>query len=203
MQHASRAQSHSSTGDEPAPSGSTDERPRGRRGLDRVRSDPRRGGDVIRYHTWPTIRPQIVASHSWNVVRILVSIWPHAPREAILYAQFHDTPEVGTGDVPYPVKHDNPVLKLEMDRLEDETAADMGLLHHLGGVGDFWKRRIKICDCIEMWEFGMDEVHMGNRFAEPIVERMRGNVMVGIRALEPCESGAVAAYMRQRERMLA
>ncbi len=142
--------------------------------LDPVRTDPRRGGAVERYHTWPTIQRQQVDSHSWNVVRILVTIWPEAPAPAIIYAVFHDVGEVATGDPPYPIKADNPVLKEEMDRLESEAVGRMGIPQPLMALEDafHWKVRIKICDVIEMWEFGLDEMALGSKFARPIVDRM-------------------------------
>lgn len=142
--------------------------------LDPVRSDPRRGGAVERYHTWPTIQRQTVDAHSWNVVRILVTIWPEAPAPAIINAIFHDVGEVATGDPPYPIKADNPVLKEEMDRLEGEAVSRMGIPQAMMSPDDalHWRVRIKICDIIEMWEFGLDEMALGSRYARPIVDRM-------------------------------
>jgi hypothetical protein len=94
-----------------------------------------------------------------------------APVTAILFAQFHDTPEVATGDPPYPIKAENPLLKSEHDRLEVEAATAMGIADHLR-VDEHWRRRVKLCDVIEMWEFGLDEMMLGSHFAEPIVGRM-------------------------------
>jgi hypothetical protein len=31
------------------------------------------------------------------------------------------------------------------------------------------RRRIKVCDLLEMWEFGLIEMSMGNSYARPIV----------------------------------
>lgn len=145
--------------------------PRQLRVRDSVRTDARRGGAVLRYHTWPTLQRQTVAEHSWNMVRILVAIWEQAPAEAILYAEFHDTPEVACGDPPYPVKAENPDLKAGFDRVEEEAAVDMGIAQFLR-PDEFWRRRVKLCDVIEMWEFGLDERAMGNGFAQPIVDGM-------------------------------
>lgn len=171
MRSASQETSPEVTGAEPVSSGSSAEPPRAATGLDPVRTDARRGGAVLRYHTWPTIQRQTVAEHSWNLVRILVTIWPMAPASAILYAQFHDTPEVATGDPPYPVKAENPLLKSEHDRLEMEAAVPMGIWQHLR-PDPYWRNRVKLCDTIEMWEFGLDEMALGSQFARPIVRRM-------------------------------
>ena len=56
-----------------------------------ILQDPRRAGDVLRYHTWPHVQPQTVAHHSWNIgcvvamfskrvtTEVMVSKWP-SPR---------------------------------------------------------------------------------------------------------------------------
>lgn len=135
-----------------------------------VRTDPRRAGAVRRYHTWPTIQTQTVAEASWNVVRILVTIWPDAPAEAITHALLNDCGEIVTGDLPFPVKRDNRVLKDEIVRLEETAIIDMGLAPQESCRDQVWRDRVKICDMLEMWEFGLDETAMGNRYAQPIVE---------------------------------
>lgn len=147
---------------------------------DMVRTDVRQAGNVQRYHTWPVHHRQTVAHHSWNMARVLLDIWPDAPREAIIYAIYHDVGEVGTGDVPFPIKRENPDLKVIMDRLEDAVLREMGV--QMPDVGT-WSWRLKVCDLLEMWEFGMDEVLMGNSMAWPIVDR---TLAVVEKMLESC-----------------
>jgi 5'-deoxynucleotidase YfbR-like HD superfamily hydrolase len=136
-----------------------------------VRTDPRRAGAVRRYHTWPTIQTQTVAEASWNVTRILVQIWPDAPAQAITHALLNDCGEIRSGDLPFPIKRDNPVLKAEIVRIEEESLHEqmIGALAAAPG-DDIWRRRVKICDMLEMWEFGLDELTMGNQYALPIVD---------------------------------
>ena len=136
---------------------------------DPVRGDARMAGNVRRYHTWPVRDQQTVAHHSWNKARILLEIWPDAPREAIVYALRHDLGEVGTGDIPFPIKRENPDLKAIMDRLEDDVLQGMGVA--IPHVSVLWSQRLKVCDLLEMWEYGMEEVLMGNLFAWPIIDR--------------------------------
>lgn len=137
-----------------------------------VRTDPRRAGAVRRYHTWPTIQTQTVAEASWNVARILVQIWPDAPARAVTHALLNDCGEIVTGDLPFPVKRDNPVLKAEIVRLEEVAFLDLDIDHLVSDIhlDTVWVQRAKICDMIEMWEFGLDEMSLGNRYALPIVE---------------------------------
>jgi hypothetical protein len=42
-------------------------------------------------------------------------------------------------------------------------------------LDDHWRQRVKLCDVLEMWEFGQDEVALGNRFAAPIVREWRSS----------------------------
>lgn len=141
-----------------------------------VRSDTRQAGNVMRYHTWPTIRQQTIADHSWNVWRIINAIWgisygtdiPHHVTEHIM---LHDCGELRTGDAPYPIKRDNPELKRVMDRLEDESLAEQGIF--LSKITEQWKWRIKVGHTIEMMEFGLEELLLGSAHAGPVVLRMR------------------------------
>lgn len=139
-----------------------------------ITSDPRRSGSVTRYHTWPRIKEQTVAEHSWNVQRILLSIYPEAPRHLIVHAMVHDLGEVYTGDIPFPVKLRNPELKKIMDDME--TSAHLRMCFTWGvpapiQLSELDKKIFKCADYIEMWEWAMDELSLGNRMAEPVFHR--------------------------------
>jgi hypothetical protein len=130
------------------------------------RRDPRCAGDVQRWHTWPTRDKQSVAHHSWNVARILLAIWPSAPSEVIVEALFHDIGEVGSGDVPFPVKRDNPTLGKEMNRVETDARYAMCIPWGVPApqnLGDVSLKIIGLCDRLEMWEFALGELMAGNQ----------------------------------------
>lgn len=135
--------------------------------------DARAGGDVERYHTWRTAQRQTCAHHMWNVARILLSVWPDAPRKLVVEALFHDAGEM-CGDVPYPFKRDDPVLKERMDaaelRVRDSMSRTWGLPDQMA-LSDYEHMILKICDYLEMWEFGITEVNLGNKYAEIVVSR--------------------------------
>lgn len=170
-----------------------------------VRTDPRRAGAVRRYHTWPTIQTQTVAEASWNVARILVMIWPEAPAPAITHALLNDCGEIRCGDLPFPIKRDNPVLKAEIVRLEQDSLREQGILglaehgtmHNEHGL---WIKRAKICDMLEMWEFGLDEIALGNRYAQPIVEGTIDDVwnLAEVYDLGVDDSRAISEYVKWR-----
>ena len=85
-----------------------------------------RGGAIKRYHTLEIIGEQSVASHSWGVAMILQYLDPNVSKEAILRALTHDVAELFTGDVPAPVKWDNPDLVEVLKRIEDKYESDKG-----------------------------------------------------------------------------
>lgn len=129
----------------------------------------RMAGQVRRYHTWQTLITQTVAEHSWQVARIYYDLFGEVPGNVASYIQWHDAGEIATGDIPFPVKSDHPMLKDTIDRLEENALREMHAPHV--EISSEEKLRVKLCDLLEMWEFGTQEVLMGNRFAEPIVAR--------------------------------
>lgn len=140
-----------------------------------VRDDPRCAGSVLRYHTWPMIKQQTVAEHSWNVARILLAIHPNCNEQLLAEALFHDIGEVSSGDAPFPIKRENPTLKTEMDRIENDSRLAMVLPWSIPApvqFSEFSRWTLKLADMLEMWECGLQEVMMGNRFASLIVERV-------------------------------
>lgn len=136
-----------------------------------VTSSARLAGQVERYHTWPVLRRQSIGEHTWQMLRIYWQIFGPLPPEVSTYIIWHDAGELATGDLPFPVKSRNPVLKTALDDLEVAALEAMGgpLRHNLF-VYDSYRRRIKVCDLLEMWEYGRHELSLGNTFAQPIVD---------------------------------
>ena len=138
-----------------------------------VLTNSRLAGQVERYHTWPTIRKQTVAEHTWQILRIYLELFG-VDADVWKYILHHDSGEIRTGDLPFPLKSQNPDLKKIMDDLEDDALAAMG-------VGTIpltseQKWRIKVCDLLEMLEFGLQEMVLGNRLAEPIIKGTSSNL---------------------------
>jgi 5'-deoxynucleotidase YfbR-like HD superfamily hydrolase len=139
-----------------------------------IRDDPRMAGCLLRFHTWPHIRAQTIGEHSWQVARVLLAIWPDAPRHLLVHCMTHDIGEGGPGDIPYPFKAENPTLKREMDRLEEETHLRMVLPWSLPApvhLVPSEKAIFKLAEFIEMWEWGLQELMMGNQFARLVAQR--------------------------------
>jgi 5'-deoxynucleotidase YfbR-like HD superfamily hydrolase len=141
-----------------------------------IRQDPRLAGRVLRYHTWPHVKTQSVGEHSWQVARILMTVWPAHSRELLRYALMHDMGEVKTGDVPYPFKADHPEVAAAFDLAESEAIVDMDEVFGcpvFPVLTSFEETIVKICDYLDMWEWALEEMNLGNKFAEPVRDRMR------------------------------
>lgn len=137
--------------------------------MEPVERNPRMSGEVKRYSTWPTIQTQTVAAHTWHVMRIYNEIWGPPSASMFTHLLLHDGGEVAVGDLPFPLKAENPELKRIHGEIEDQALKD---IHGYNGIiTDYQKWRLKICDLLEMWEFGRTEIDMGNKHGGPIVER--------------------------------
>jgi hypothetical protein len=128
----------------------------------------RLAGEVLRYHTAPMHHRQTVGEHTWQCMRIYWQIWGQLPSELTTYFIWHDAGELACGDLPFPVKSINPIIKLEMDTLEEAAVERMGGINY--SLPLLLKTRAKACDLIDMHECGLAEVAMGNKFAQPIVD---------------------------------
>lgn len=149
-----------------------------------VLQSSRLAGGVKRYHTWPTLQQQTVADHIFNVLRIYWHLYGPPPPVVFTYLIWSDAGELKTGDLPFPVKRDNPQLKEICDQLEGQAVKQMGGM--LPELTDNQRWQVKAVDLLEMFEFGRVEVCLGNKFAEPIVR----DTYASLRKLEASVPGA-------------
>lgn len=167
-----------------------------------VRRDIRLAGQVKRYSTWPVLNQQSTGEHSWQVLRIYIDIFGPPSPEVCVYIVHHDSAELTVGDPPFPLKRDNPDLKEIYDRLESTAVIEMRG-EALPVLSREEMLRIKICDLIEMWEYGVQEHMMGNRFAEPIISDTMENFMDLARSLSEDEFMSVRKHVTRRMEIYA
>ena len=144
----------------------------------KIRDDIRLAGQVMRYHTWPHLRQQSVGEHSWQVARILLSIAP-GHIGLLKHAILHDIGEIGVGDVPYPVKTQNDLLGNLFNDIEEgviEELCGRWNIHSGHHLTDQERWVFKLAEFIEMWEWGLEEVIRGNKFAQLVAERCREKI---------------------------
>jgi 5'-deoxynucleotidase YfbR-like HD superfamily hydrolase len=139
-------------------------------------------GLVKRYHTWPVLREQTNAEHTWHVLRIYHKLFGPPSTDVTLAIMYHDVGEIKTGDAPFPVKRENPDLKAAYDRVEAAHREILLPYDTTSKLTEYEIRCIKICDLVEMWEYGMEEYLKGNNLAIPIIDRTK------LVALSMCDS---------------
>jgi len=149
--------------------------------------DPRAVGEVVRYHTWSTHHKQSVGEHSWQILRILLTIWPGAPRRMMIHTVKHDMGEM-MGDIAYPFKQLVPELKHGSVKAEEhvmrEMAKTIGIPRNSGSLSRYEYVVFKLCEHIEMWEYGLHEMNMGNKYGEIIVSRMMAEIGPALHMLD-------------------
>jgi 5'-deoxynucleotidase len=135
----------------------------------------RDAGAITRSHTLRRVfTHRNVAEHSYGVAMLILLLYRHdggaMPPAALLAAALaHDLSEIATGDVPAPVKRDNPELKAELNRIT--TAWEEK--HHLRfGLSVDEQALLKWCDNAEFALYALEEVTAGNRFFMVYLERI-------------------------------
>jgi 5'-deoxynucleotidase YfbR-like HD superfamily hydrolase len=139
-----------------------------------VKLDTRLAGQVRRYHTWPILGQQTIAEHCWQIMRIYMSIVDKPDPHMMYHITFHDIGEHFTGDIPYPVKRDNHNLKEQMEFLERRSymsQLDYWNAFQMTYLNEEEKKLFKQIELIEMAEFGLDQVCLGNQHGLIIADR--------------------------------
>lgn len=134
--------------------------------------------------------------------RILLAIWPDVPKEILVHALLHDIGEVATGDLPFPTKLKNPDLKKIMDDAEHAAHLSMCLPWGLPPPGRLVGQEIgifKIADYIEMWEWALDEIALGNSLAVPVRDRCMREIELLLTVVDQGIRHNVMKYMKRRE----
>ena len=161
---------------------------------DFVTDYPYFAGRLVRYHTWPTIHKQTIGEHSWQVALIYEQIFGPLSPPVERYIRLHDVAELVVGDIPFPVKSLNPDLKAEFDKVESQALLVMGV-GALPELSDDDRKRIKVCDLLEMMVFGMVDHEMGNRLAVPIIRRTKEAAMIVANSLPTSEYNAICDFV--------
>jgi hypothetical protein len=137
-----------------------------------------------------------------QVMRILLAIRPNAPRHLLVHCLVHDIGEMVTGDPPYPVKKNNPGLKAECDRIERD--AHLAMCHPWSfpppqRLTEHEHALFKVAEFLEMWEWGIHEVGLGNHYAELVTQRCEEAVHSFLaREEEGLTRDAIINYMSRR-----
>ena len=152
-------------------------------------SDPRRAGQVTRYHTQTRIKEQSVAEHSWQCLRIALTLWPQASRDLLIAIAFHDLEEGITGDLPYGPK------PKDWEQIRQAAWVQMRkdwAVPPVPSLTEEDQQRLKLVDLIEMLEWANQEINLGNNYAKIVKQRIVADLVT--RDLPP----EVIEYVHQR-----
>lgn len=163
---------------------------------DDVYANARFAGLVERYHTWPVNRDQTTGEHTWQVMRTWFQIFGPLTTEESTAAIWHDGGELYTGDLPGMIKAEEPALKPVLDRLEKRAVENMGGPPMSFRPTERTLLRLKVCDLIDVLEFGLLECLQGNRLAEPIVKFAEEKLALIYGKLTRADFDRVLAYIQ-------
>lgn len=129
---------------------------------DSVHGDRQIANRVMRYHTWPVIHRQSIGEHSNRVLQIYVEIFGLPRSEVLYYISHHDSGEQFSGDIPFGGKRVVPGLGGAINAAEQKGLQKLSITMPVLSPDEFEK--MKMCDALEMWEFGSVEYVMGNAY---------------------------------------
>lgn len=136
----------------------------------------RNGGETKRYHTWPTLREQTVAAHSFHVAMLcnwLAAYEAPGLRVALLMAALtHDLAEHKMGDLPAPVKRALPDIEgvsfHEYWGAMEEQGLEGVSLAYASELNEREAQILKVADAADGCLHCIRERAMGNKLIEPV-----------------------------------
>ena len=94
-----------------------------------------------------------VGYHGARMAILAIHLWPDASRDLLISCLTHDLGESVTGDIPWPAKNTSPYLKQELDAMEADAMAEMGMCFSLGLGIEY--RRLKYLDRLDAYLWAM------------------------------------------------
>lgn len=133
-------------------------------------------GETRRFHTWPVLRKQNVADHSWHVAMLGFVLYgqeePGITPAFMLALLTHDMAECQMGDIPSPAKrHMDALLELKDETTTFRQQWGVAEQEVASRYGMDWEkyldaeeqRRLKLCDAFEGAFYCIRERQMGNK----------------------------------------
>lgn len=129
----------------------------------------RHAGETRRFHTWPVLRQQNVAEHSWHVAQLLFLMYggqePGITIALLMAGLTHDMAECQVGDIPSPAKR---AMSSTFPNFREKWGEmEQRILHGYemdweGALSNEEKRRLKLADVMEGALYCVRERAMGN-----------------------------------------
>lgn len=153
---------------------------------DQLMSSRQLAGRVTRWHTWPMIRKPSVMEHAGRVAALYVELWGMPRAEVLYYCLVHDHGEFTAGDTPFSAKSLAPGLREALNFAEQIGLARQGIT--LPDISTREFRKFKVCDLLEMFETGVVEWNMGNRYAGCVIVDCVSTALLQAEALDAEEA---------------
>jgi len=145
----------------------------------------REAGAVRRCHTMPVIGEYNVGIHVYNMLSMLRILWTSAPNSLIWAILEHDAPERLTGDIPAPVKWFGIIDREILDKIEQSIMLDTLEYDYIGELSKNEQAWFHSLDIFELALFCRDQIMLGNRNFEVMLERIHKYVTNNSAKLEP------------------
>lgn len=131
----------------------------------------RASGLVKRWHVITTLREQTVAEHSAQALSLLLLLHPDPSIRLIKAILWHDSSELKCGDVPSPVRRENPELDAAYRRAERALAKKSHPSYAEIELTLTEKQWLQAVDVLELWLHCHDETMLGNQHFYVIEQR--------------------------------
>jgi hypothetical protein len=139
---------------------------------------------------------QTVGQHAHRVATLYCELWGLPRAEVLYYVLHHDGGELSAGDIPFGGKKLHPQLSFAHGKAEEVGLERQGV--KLPGLSPEEHAKFKICDLLEMWETGVIEENMGNKYATPIVDDTRAEIERVAASLGPNVQHVVWGWFQTR-----
>lgn len=120
----------------------------------------REASRVERSHTMPHHGTYSVGQHSFDMLTLLVCLYPDCRRELMLAVMFHDLAERWTGDIPHPAKTTDGEFGKRIAIIEAKVSKALGLDVKLEEMERYW---LKGLDMVEYLLWVKEQLAMGNQ----------------------------------------
>ena len=121
------------------------------------------GGNVKRFHTVPTIKDDLVSSHSYMVAWLVTLISRNPSSQLLIACLQHDIAESVVGDIPSPSKR---AFSLNTTELEQKVLQRSHHVDYAALLTKEEKRLLKVCDILAGLLFCVQERKFGNRHVD-------------------------------------
>tara|TARA_R110002167_G_C12707228_1_gene655142 strand:- start:35327 stop:35824 length:498 start_codon:yes stop_codon:yes gene_type:complete len=130
----------------------------------------REGSAVERAHTLPHHGSYTNGAHQYAATMLYLELHPDPQFKTVRAIMSHDLGERWCGDIPAPAKWSmTKVLRAELEELEFQALRSIGQEWNLTDPEARW---LKAVDCLELWLWGQEQLALGNRNAQKVIDNI-------------------------------